>query len=221
MSKTTTTAAKATEAKAPEIVAVTPPRFVVIQPTLKGTAPILQARFSGKAMQAMMSKMAEGQAAKKGKAKAARDFDEDFRNAMHVSIEGWVGVPASAIRNACIDVCRMVGFKMTHAKMSIFVEADGYDKVDGMPLIRLYGDAPERTEMAVRNHTGVADIRVRPMWRKWSLKPRIRFDEDQFKLADVMNLLARAGLQVGIGEGRAFSKDSNGMGFGFFEVTND
>ncbi len=221
LSKNGTTTASPDAGDRPEMVTISPPKFAVIQPTLTGTAPLLQARFSGKAMQAMMSKMAEGQTARKGKAKAARDFDDDFQQAQHFSMEGWVGVPASAIRNACIDVCRMVGFKMTHAKMSIFVEADGYDQVDGMPLIRLIAGKPEKTEMAVRNHTGVADIRIRPMWREWSLRPRIRFDEGQFRLSDVINLLARAGIQVGIGEGRPYSKDSNGMGFGVFEVTND
>jgi len=44
-------------------------------------------------------------------------------------------------------------------------EDDGFDKIDGVPLIRLQGK-PERTDMAVRNATGVADIRVRPMWRE-------------------------------------------------------
>jgi len=187
---------------------------------LVGTAPLVQARFAAKAMQAMRSKMEAGGTSKKGKAREARDFDADFRDAMHVSTNGWVGVPASALRNACIDVCRMVGFKMTHAKMSIFVKADGNDKVDGMPLIKLDAKSPEKTEMAVRNATGVADIRVRPMWREWALNIKIQFDADQFTLNDVANLLGRAGIQVGIGEGRPFSKESNGMGYGTFRVTS-
>lgn len=208
--------ANAKEAKS--VVAITPPNFQKIKLTLEGTAPLMQARFSAKAMQAMMSKMAAGSTAKKGNKKDARDFDDDFKQAMHVSTDGWIGVPASAIRNACIDVCRMVGFKMTHAKMSVFVECDGFDKVDGQPLIKLDAPAPERTEMATRNATGVADIRIRPMWRKWKLNIVLRFDADQFTASDVVNLLARAGEQVGIGEGRPFSKQSNGMGYGTFRI---
>jgi hypothetical protein len=203
----------------PQVVTISPPKFRTVEFTIVGTAPLMQARFSKKAMNMMEAKMKEGSTAKKGKNRAARDFDDDFRQAMHVSSEGWIGVPASAFRNACIDVCRMVGFKMTHAKMSIFVEADGFDQVDGIPLVRLIADEPEKTMMPVRNATGVADIRVRPMWRKWSIKLRIRFDEDQFTLSDVLNLLARAGMQVGIGEGRAFSRESNGTGCGFFAVS--
>lgn len=207
-----------TSGPAAATVTISPPRFKTAQLTLAGTAPYMQARFSQKAMNQMMEKMAAGSTAQKGKKRDARDFDADFQNAQHISTEGWIGVPAAALRNAAIDVCRMVGFKMTHAKMSIFIEADGFDKVDGTPLVRLLADPPERTDIPVRNATGVIDIRVRPMWREWQLKVRVRFDEDQFTLSDVTNLLARAGQQVGIGEGRPFSRESNGMGFGLFTV---
>lgn len=209
---------KKSEIKENEVVRISPPNFQRIKLTLEGTAPLMQARFSAKAMQAMMSKMAAGSTAKKGVKRAARDFDDDFKQAMHVSTEGWIGVPAAAIRNACIDVCRMVGFKMTHARMSIFIEADGQDQVDGQPLVKLDAGKPERTEMATRNATGVADIRIRPMWRKWKLNIVVRFDADQFTSSDVVNLISRAGEQCGIGEGRPYSKMSNGLGYGTFTI---
>lgn len=201
-----------------EVVSIKPLNFERIKLTLIGTAPFMQARFAAKAMAAMKEKMEAGPTAKKGVKRKARDFDDDFLQAQHISSEGWNGIPAGAFRNACIDVCRMVGFKMTHAKMSIFIEADGLDKVDGTPLVKLIADPPERTEMATRNATGVADIRIRPVWREWSAKIVIRFDADQFTVNDVVNLMARAGQQVGIGEGRPFSKSSNGLGFGTFRV---
>lgn len=203
-----------------ETIAIKPPKFQSLTFRLVGTAPYMQARFSAKAMQAMKAKMEAGQTAKGKKQREARDFDDDFRQAMHVSTDGWVGIPAAALRNACIDVCRMVGFKMTHAKMSIFIEADGLDRVDGTPLVRLDAGDPEKTELAVRNQTGVVDIRVRPMWREWAALVRVRFDADQFTASDVANLLARAGMQVGIGEGRPFSKESNGLGFGLFALAS-
>lgn len=210
----------ATKSAAKEVVRISPPNFQLIKLTLEGTAPLMQAKFSAKAMQAMMSKMAAGSTAKKGSKREARDFDEDFRQAMHKSTDGWIGVPAAAIRNACIDVCRMVGFKMTHARMSVFVLADGNDSTDGQPLVRLIAGEPEKVEMAVRNATGVADIRVRPMWREWKLNITIRFDADQFTSEDIVNLVARAGEQIGIGEGRPFSKSSNGMGYGTFTISD-
>lgn len=209
-----------TKKTASEVVTIAPPKFRTITVRITGTAPYMQARFSAKAMLAMMDKMAAGSTAKSKKQREARDFDEDFRQSMHVSTEGWVGIPAAALRNASIDVCRMVGYKMTHARMSIFIEADGLDIVDGTPLVRLLAGEPEVTKLAVRNQTGVLDIRVRPLWREWSADVRVRFDEDQFTVSDVVNLLSRAGQQVGIGEGRPFSRQSNGLGFGLFTVEN-
>ena len=199
-------------------VTITAPKLQTIDFTIVGVAPYMQAKFSEKAKHAMTSKMLAGSTAKKGAKREPRDFDADFIGAQHISSEGWNGIPAAAFRNACIDACRMVNFQMTRAKMSIFVEPDGFDATDATPLVRLIADPPERTEMATRNATGVVDIRVRPLWRKWSAKVRMTFDADQFTATDVANLLARAGLQVGVGEGRPYSKSSAGMGFGLFRI---
>lgn len=187
---------------------------------IEGTSPYVQLRFSQKAKIAIQQNQEAGGVAKSKKNRKPRDFDEDFQQAMYLTEEGHHGIPASAFRNCCIDACRLVGFKMTHAKMSIFIQADGYDHVEGTPLIRLHGGEPKRTDMMVRNATGVIDIRVRPMWRTWSAFVRIQFDADQFSVEDIVNLFSRAGQQCGVGEGRPFSKSSNGMGFGTFIVKN-
>ena len=185
---------------------------------IKGTAPYVQARFSAKAMQAMKEKMLAGSTAKGKKVREARNFDDDFEQAKHISEQGWVGIPASSFRQALISACRLVNFRMTLAKLSVFVAADGFDRIDGIPLIKLQAGEPERTEMAVRNATGVADIRVRPMWREWAAEVKVSFDADQFTLQDVTNLMQRVGLQVGIGEGRPDSRDSAGLGWGTFTL---
>ena len=200
-----------------QTVAIKPANIQRAEFRISGTAPYVQARFSGKAMQAMMSKMAAGSTSRKGTAKPARDFDDDYRQAMHMSSDGWHGIPAGAFRQAMISACRLVGFRMTLAKLSVFVDADGFDAIDGIPLIKLEG-TPERIDMAVRNATGVADIRVRPMWRTWAAIIRVKYDADQFTLQDVTNLMQRVGVQVGIGEGRPDSRDSAGLGWGTFEI---
>lgn len=182
-----------------------------------GTAPYVQARFSQKAAEMMKAKMIAGATARGKKAREPRDFDSDYHNAMHISTEGWNGIPAGAFRQAMISACRLVQFKMTLAKLSVFVIADGFDRVDGVPLIRISG-TPEPVEMAVRNATGVADIRVRPMWREWTAVVRVRYDADQFTREDVANLMMRVGKQVGIGEGRPDSKESAGLGWGTFDI---
>ncbi len=200
-----------------EVVSISPPNMDCVQVHIVGTSPYMQAKFSKKAE--IMAKMQEGSTARSKKTRAARDYDADCKGAMYMASEGWNGIPASAFRKAMISACRLVGFKMTLAKLAVFVEADGLDADEGTPLIRINGDW-ERSDMPCRNATGVIDIRSRPLWREWSADVRIRFDRDQFTHQDVANLMARVGAQVGIGEGRPDSKDSAGIGFGLFEIRN-
>jgi hypothetical protein len=158
----------------------------------------------------------------KKKKKEPRNPEEDFENAKHVSEEGWCGIPAAAFRAAMISACRLVGFQMTKAKLSIFVEADGLDRDSRQPLVQIISDdEPEMSEMCVRLESGVASVAIRPLWPRWGCLIRVKFDGDQFTYRDVINLLDRAGQQVGIGEGRPDSKKSTGLGWGTFEVDRE
>ena len=198
-------------------VAITPPNMNTVGVPIYGTAPLVQLSFPQKAIEEMRAKHEAGSKAKKGAKKEPRDFHADYENAMHRATEGWIGVPAAAFRNAMISACKIVGFMMTRGKLAIFVEADGIDIAEGTPLVKLDGE-PEMVIHHVRNATGVADLRARAMFREWKMMIRIRYDADIFSLTDIMNLMARAGLQVGIGEGRADSKKSAGMGWGHFAI---
>jgi len=196
----------------------------IVRTTLRivGTAPLVVNNFSFKARQKMMDDMQRPANQKKAKtARPPRDYDSDFMGARHLSEDGWDGISAPAFRTAMIDACRTVGLVMTKAKMSVFVVADGIDKQDGTPLVRIIADAPERMESLVRNDNGGADIRIRPMWRKWSANITLDFDADMITADSVANLLDRAGRQVGVGEGRPFSKNSTGQGWGTFQIVGD
>ena len=189
---------------------------------IRGTAPLVVHKFSAKAKAMIRQKQEAGSLANKGKSKSAKNFDEVFQGARHLSSEGWDGIPAAAFRAGIISACRLVGFKMTLAKLSIFVAADGFDKTEGTPLVRILSPAePERNESMVRLATGVCDISVRPMWRYSGAELRIQYDADQFTADDVRNLLARVGAQVGVCEGRPDSKSSAGCGWGTFELVTE
>lgn len=194
---------------------ITPPKFGVTDFYIEGAAPLVVERFSKKAE--LMAKMAEGKSAGSKKVRDARDYDREAEEARYRSAENWEGMNAAAFRAAMISACRLVGFKMTLAKLSTFIEADGYDKNDGVPLVRIYGESQVYTAHT-RNATGVVDVRSRPMYRNWAARLRVRYDMDQFKMADVLNLVSRCGMQVGIGAGRPDSKASAGCGFGLFNV---
>ena len=183
-----------------------------------GTEPYVQLRFSTKTQNIMMEKQKADKTERSKKPKREpRNFDSDYLDAMYQGPKGERGIPAAAFRNALISACRLVGFKMTIAKMSVFVIADVLDVDSGVGLVTLSGRPEKRLDHVV-NATGVADIRARAMWREWKATLHLRFDADQFKPDDVTNLLLRAGTQVGVGEGRNDSKKSCGMGCGSFGV---
>ena len=199
---------------------ITAPNFKVVEVNIRGTAPYVQLAFGEKARNMMREKQAAGSTSAKGKKRVAKDFDGAFEEALHRSQDGWCGIPAGALRKALVAACSVVGFHMTKAKKGIFIDADGFDGVEGTPLIKINGK-PRHVEHSVRNATGVADIRVRALYDVgWTATLRIRFDADMFTVSDIGNLMMRAGLQIGVGEGRPDSKNSCGMGWGTFEVVS-
>ena len=219
MAKRTTK--KSSEKESPEAVQVTiaPPNFQTVVVPIRGNAAYFQNKFSNKARKKIIATQKAGSTAKKGKKREPKDFKKACEEAKHVSTEGWCGIPAPAFRNAMISACRIVGFQMTKAKLSVFIVADGYDKDDATPLVKITKGEPQHTELPVRLPDGSTDIRPRPMWEPgWEAKVTIRFDADQFTAEDVANLIHRAGIQVGVGEGRPDSKKSNGCGWGTFDT---
>lgn len=201
------------------VLRISPPNMLRARFTIKGTAPLMTARFSKKAE--IMATQAEGSPAKNRKAREGKDFAADAQAAAYISPEGWYGIHAAAFRNASISACRVASYKMTIAKLSIFVEADGYDREEGVPLVKITEGAPQMSVMPVRNRTGVLDMRARPMWAPgWAMNVTMRYDADQFSLTDITNLLARVGMQVGVGEGRPDAKEGNGLGYGLFDLVD-
>jgi hypothetical protein len=215
VSKNTTTATEAS-VLTPQEVKITPLKIKHVTFQIEGQSPYLQNKWTDSAIKALRSGMEEGSRSKdkKKKTKPARKFDGEWRASMHVSTEGWPGIPVAAFRGALISACKLVGFAMTDAKLVIDIAPDGYD-YRGSGLIRIHGE-PEGSEMLVVNATGVPDIRCRPIWKQWGATLQVSFDSDTFSVQDISNLIYRAGLQVGVGAGRPASKRSNGLGYGKF-----
>ena len=205
-----------------QAVTITPPNIQAVVFTIEGTAPLVIHRFSAKAKNMMIDKMREGSTAKKGKKREPLDEKETFIASRYISKQGWDGFNVASIRCAIISACRLVGFKMTLAKLSVFVVSDGVDELEPQfGLIKILGCNPVMQQDVARVETGQAYVTIRAAYHNWSAKIKIRFDADQFTVKDVSNLLARAGEQVGIGEGRPDSKNSAGMGWGTFRIANE
>ena len=206
-----------------EAIHIAPPNIKTGELWIRGTAPLVVHKFSHKAKMAIKAKQEAGSTAGTKRKKDAKDFEECFNGARHLSMEGWDGIPAAAFRNACISACRLVGFKMSMAKLSIFILEDGWDADEGTPLVRIIGGEPRMLESMVRvgGIQKTVDIAVRPQWLDWGARLRFRYDADQFTASDIVNLIARVGAQVGVCEGRPDSTSSAGMGWGTFEISDE
>ena len=199
-------------------VTITPPRMATATVKIVGTAPYLQNKFSSENRDKMLETQKAGSAAKRTrKAKAPKDFEKVYRGSMHIAQDGWHGIPCTALRNAMIDACRLTEMDMVRAKMCIFIIAQGLDVENLEPLIKIDGK-PRMLIDRVKIGIASTDLAARAVFEKWSSTFEIQWDDDVFKAQDVVNLLARAGWQVGIGAGRPLSKTSGGTGKGTFKV---
>jgi hypothetical protein len=195
------------------------PNIVTAKVTIRSLSPYLQNRFSSENREKMEQKQMEGSSQKRTrKAKPPKDFQKVYEGSMHISREGWYGIPCSGIRQAMIDACRLTEFDMIRAKMCVDVLPDGLDRENAEPLTRITKGEPVMHKDRVRIGMNQTDIVARAMFEQWEAVVTLEWDNDVFIANDVINLLARAGLQVGIGAGRKLSKTSGGTGKGKFEV---
>jgi hypothetical protein len=201
-----------------EEIKVTPPAFRTVRMHIAGTSPLVMNKLSQKTQDDLEASQSEGGRSKNKNNRQPKDFNELYESAKHVSRDGWCGIPCTAFRGSAIAACRLGGFTMVLAKLVLFVEADGYDKDDGSPLVRITKGIPEPLRNYVKNANNVIDIRCRPIWHEWECDLRVTFDNDKFSLEDIVNLIARVGKQVGILAGRPGSVKSTGMGWGLFDV---
>ena len=203
-----------------ELAVIGAPNIKSSKVKIVGLSPYVMNKMSSANRLAMMQKQEAGSRANKGAKREAKNFDSVYKGGMHISKGGWYGVPCSGLRTGLVDACRLTGFKMTIAKCSVFVVPDGIDADDGQPLFQIFGE-PTRRDLAVKLATGTSDICSRPFFDEWYATPTLSWDADQFSSSDIVNLLARVGLQIGIGAGRHFSKNSTGMGWGCFKVATE
>jgi hypothetical protein len=199
-------------------ITIAAPDIRVIRIPIIGEAPLMINKFSAKAQAIMQATQEAGSTAKTKKTREAKDFEGLYNGARHIATEGWDGIHAAAFRNAAISACRTAGFTMTKAKLAIFALPDGFDRDDRTPLVRITVGQPEMDISPCRNATGVVDLRARPIYFPWEATVSLRYDAGILTAQDVLNLMARVGAQVGVGEGRPDSKMSAGLGYGLFRI---
>lgn len=189
--------------------------------------PLIINRWSGKAKDQMRAKHSKAPK----QAKEARDQHRDYRESLY-QMEGPKGTPAYnspdkktgktkahkdfgsqgfgvkaiSLKLAAVRGAKACGVHMTTAKAGFHVIGMGAES-----LVRIDGDKPYMREDAVRNQTGVADLRYRGCFENWSITFDVRYNERAFSLDQIVNFFNTAGFCNGIGEWRPEKSGEHGM----------
>lgn len=171
---------------------------------IEGTAPLIQNRFSEKARQMMLDRQ-QGTALER----EPKNPEALYEAALYRLPGDRYGHPAVAFKDAVVGGVRFYkGSKltMTGVRTMLFVMGEGADMlvpIDGIPKMR---------EDPVRNASGVADLRYRPVFWPWRATLSVAYIPNQFSLSSLVALVD-AGGNGGVGEWRPE--------FGTFKVAED
>jgi len=187
-------------------------RQIVIVPIV-GLTPYIPHKFAEKAL-AMMRDKQQGKGVKR---RDPKNPEEDAHAATHWYDEEnrIVGCPAVSFKAAIVGAVReFEGLTIVRAKTAIWVRGDGPEQ-----LVRIEG-TPVMFEAAVRNATGVADLRYRNRLFPWSATLFIRFPTSLCDAQSVVALTDAAGAG-GIGDWRPSAPKSLTGSYGQWTVATD
>lgn len=173
---------------------------------IKGLSPLVVHNWDEKSIIQMLDK----QMGKARVAKPHKDPEACFEAAKYKDSSGKDCLRSEFFKNAFVSAARFVeGVTMTAMKMSLFVEGD---ELGNLPLEY---EKVENCRKMVRNDSGVADIRFRPMYHHWSTELVVRYYAADLSLSQVVLLIRQAGLRVGICEARP---EKSALCWGRFDI---
>ena len=197
---------------------------------LVGTTPLIVHAWSEKAKREMLQKQVG--AVRAGKEK--RDPQEDFVNSLYemgkdpYTKKPAYGFPVTGLKNAILSSAHKdKGIARSTVMSGLWLDADMVrvrpalaSAICDMPLIRIYGSAPEQREDMVRIGSGlnkVANLAYRGQFSTWAVRLTGKFNNTVLSPKALFFLTSEAGLGVGIGEWR---NERKGI-FGSFRLANE
>jgi len=193
--------AKKEAAQKTQAIGIPPIKVGGVELKLVGDSPLICHRWSEKAKKEMLDK----QMKKAKTARAAKNPQQDYKDSLYPYPGGGFGFPVIAFKAAAVNAATFVdGAKKTEMRGSFHIDGE-LVKVEGKPTMR---------EDMVRVGMGVADLRYRGEFKKWSVKLKVRFNANAISAEQIVNLFQNAGFSVGVGEWRP---QKNGD-FGRFHV---
>ena len=187
----------------------TKPQFQGFSIWCVGDTPLVTHAWSEKAKREMLQKQVKG--TKPGK--EARDPEGDFVSSLYEMRDGVYGFPVTGIKNAIISSAHKdKGIARTDCMRALWLNAEMIrvrpalaGAICDMPLIRIYGSAPEMREDMVKIGSGLnktANLAYRGQFTYWAMRVTGRFNPTVLTADALAFLIQDAGMGAGLGEWR-------------------
>lgn len=201
----------------------TDPTFKRFAVWLIGDTPLICHAWSEKAKHAMLAKQVK--AAKGGR--EARDPQADFLGSLYQLGENEYGFPITAVKNAILSVAHKdKGLPRATLQSSLWLDADMVrvrpalqGAICDMPLVRIYGSAPEMREDMVRVGAGLnktSSLAYRAQFTNWGLRVSGKINGATVSVPQLVSVIRDAGLSCGVGDWR---NEKKGV-FGAFHMAD-
>ena len=188
-----------------------------------GDTPLITHAWSEKAKREMLAKQVKAVRA----AKEARDPQGDFVSSLYEMSEGVYGFPVTGIKNCILaSAHKDRGVARSAVMQSLFLEAEMTrvrpamaGAICDMPLVRIWGSAPEMREDSVKIGSGlnkVASLAYRAQFTHWAIRLRAKFNPEILTPEAFAFLVQESGMASGLGEWR---NERRGV-FGSFRLAN-
>jgi len=203
-----------------QVLSVMPNHKIVVF-HLKGISPLICHRMSGESRDRIIKSLFDkepGKRARRG-AEEKPDLEYLYLESRYTFGKGKIGISALSIRSALISAARNTDLTMNQMKQTVFSLADGVDRRCGTPVIEVVG-TPVCLPRVVRTDQGKSVASICTMWETWSIKARVEYDADTISVKTLTELMHRAGLEVGLGVGRAEAKSGKGGMNGRFKISD-
>lgn len=194
-----------------------------------GISPLIVHNWSEKAIRMMLDK----QTGKASKGREKKDPFADFKSSLYPLSDGkGYGIPAPAFKACAVTAANSVELKMTQMRMAFHVSwflvpiigepitkpATEWDKEYAKELKPFHAQGISMRMDVVRLESGVADLRFRAWYPRWSAELEVEYNKQMLSLAQLVNLFRAGGLGCGIGEWRPSSPQCRSGEFGRFEI---
>ena len=181
------------------VVTLKPLNIQRLKIALVGDSALICNRWSEKAKKMILDK----QMKRAKSAREAKNPKEQYRESLYKMPDGkGYGFPAIGFKNAAVSACSHIDGITKVLSRGAFHVIGELVKIDGTPRMR---------EDMVKIGMGIADIRYRGEFLKWSCVIEVRYNSNVLSAEQIVNLFNTAGFAIGIGEWRPERDGSYGM----------